>query len=451
MRGTDSQVYCDNTDRLRLGLLVHVLDLCKWSRRLASVCWFFWVSMMCVYCLDRCTFKKQLSGRKDYGFHCYMEVCQFAYCLLSRTRVVSELPELNDWAAYMDASKIECFKKIDSSDFLLNYEFGEELQRGTTGELQEFRNRCREFMDRLVDVILECYVVASDFLQGVYSFCPELLLEGDDRYIFRLFGKLVQVLERSGALSHDDARTGTEEFVTFVVDVLSRHMDSGNGAESIADVVRDLLVDYSFLARRSLCRILRLCCLVLRRPAPHYPAVNFALNDCVVPACVVTSCLRGVQSYVCSPGFKMISLFTQHTMERVRDAISGARNFMLVGSDFDPWSRLCVGDRPAFIQRYTDLFEAHVYQKKKESYQRFGTANQRVGGSGSVASRGSAFSASTGSRPALDGSSSGGSKKTPPKRSLQQISKTASGLPPDTKDEKKKSKKRSGSAPSPRK
>ena len=61
-----------------------------------------------------------------------------------------------------------------------------------------------------MDVILECNVVASDFLQGVYSFCPELLLEGDDRYIFRLFGKLLQDLERSGALSHNDARTGTE-------------------------------------------------------------------------------------------------------------------------------------------------------------------------------------------------------------------------------------------------
>ena len=148
-------------------------------------------------------------------------------------------------------------------------------------------------------------------------------------------------------------------------------MDSGNSAESIADVVNCLLLDYSFLARRSLCRILKLCCLVLRRPAPNYPAVIFALNDCVVPTSVVTSCLRGVQSYVCSLEFKMISLFTQHTMERVRDAISGARNFMVSGSDFDPWSHSCVSDRSAFIQRYSVLFETHVCQKKEESYQHF--------------------------------------------------------------------------------
>ena len=154
--------------------------------------------MICC-CLERCTFKKQLTGRADYGFHCYMEICQFVYCLLSRTRVLSSLPELNDWAAYMDTEKVASFKKIDTADFLLNHEFGVELQRGTTGELTEFRNRCREFMDRLVDVLLENNLVSSDFLQGAYCFCPELLLEGDDRYVFQLFSRLVQVLERSGS------------------------------------------------------------------------------------------------------------------------------------------------------------------------------------------------------------------------------------------------------------
>ena len=118
----------------------------------------------------------------------------------------------------MDVTKIEKFKKIDTTDFLLSHDFGEELQRGKTGEMQEFRNRCREFMDRLVDVLLESSLISSDFLQGVYAFCPELLLEGDDRYIFRLFSKLLRVLERSGALSSEEAKSGSEEFVTFVVD-----------------------------------------------------------------------------------------------------------------------------------------------------------------------------------------------------------------------------------------
>ena len=419
------------------------------GRRLIGGRGSFRVSIKCICCLDRCTFKKQLSGRKDYGFHCYVEVCQFVYCLLSRTRVVSDLPELHDWAAFMDSSKIAAFKKVDTADFLLNYEFGMELQRGTTGELREFRNRCREFMDRLVDVLLECNVVASDFPQGVYSFCPEILLEGDDRYIFRLFGKLVQVLERSGALTHDDARAGTEEFVTFVVDARSRHVDSGNSADSIGDVVSHLLKDYSFRCRKSLCRILKLCCLVLRRPTSDYHAVMFSLSDCVVPTSVVTSCLRGVQSYICSSEFKVGSFFTQRTMECVRDAISGARSFMVSGSDFDPWDRLCVGDRATFIERYSSLFETHLCQKKEESYQRFRLANQRVVSGTPVVSGSGTFPVSSGGSQSSLGVKKGNKAST--KRSLQQAAKPVSSEPSPSKSGKKKPKKQSSSAPSPQK
>ena len=68
--------------------------------------------------------------------------------------------------------------------------------------------------NRLVDVILSQQVVSSDFLQGLYCFCPELLLEGDDRHIFQLFFRLVRVLERCGCLSSSDALTSREEFAT---------------------------------------------------------------------------------------------------------------------------------------------------------------------------------------------------------------------------------------------
>ena len=168
-------------------------------------------------------------------------------------------------------------------------------------------------MDRLVDVLLENNLVSSDFLQGAYCFCPELLLEGDDRYIFQMFSKLVQVLERSGALSCEEAKSGTEEFMTFVVDARLRHAGSESSAENISDVVTYLLSDYSFLSRKNLCRIFKLCYLVIRRPTCDFPSVTISLNDCAVPKSVVLSCLRGVQSYVCAPSFKVKSFFTQRS------------------------------------------------------------------------------------------------------------------------------------------
>ena len=368
------------------------------------------------------------------------------YCLLSWTRQITGLPELHDWEAYMDVSKIEAFKKIDTADFLLSHDFGEELQRGKTGEMQEFRNRCREFMDRLVDVLLESNLVSSDFLQGAYSFCPELLLEGDDRYIFRLFSKLVRVLERSGALSSEEAKSGSEEFVTFVVDARRRHADAERSAESIADVMSYFLTDYSFLARKDLCRILKLCCLVMRSPAIDYLEVNFSLKDCSVPASMLPSCLRGVQSYVRNPEFKLGVFFSQHTMDCVQDSISGAREFMS-SSSFDPWNRLCVGDRAEFIQRYSELFKTHVDRRKEESYQRFRVANQRVHrGAVDV----NVFSPSScgrgGSSPAKSSPS-----KTSSKRPRAQSSKDGSSGASSVESTKKASKKQSSGASSSKK
>ena len=56
-----------------------------------------------------------------------MEICQFVYCLLARTRQLSGLPDHHDWEAYMGTSKIEDFNKIDTVDFLLSHQIGEEL------------------------------------------------------------------------------------------------------------------------------------------------------------------------------------------------------------------------------------------------------------------------------------------------------------------------------------
>ena len=360
--------------------------------------------------------------------------------------LVTDLPELNDWAAYMDSEKIKAFRKIDTANFLLNYEFGEELQRGSTGELKEFRNRCREFMDRLVDVLLENNLVSSDFLQGVYCFCPELLLEGDDRYIFQMFGKLVQVLERSGALSFEEAKSGTEEFVTFVVDARLRHAGSGSRAENISDVVAYLLSDYSFLSRRNLCRIFKLCYLVIRRPACDFPAVIISLNDCAVPESVVLSCLRGVHSYVCAPSFKVQSLFTQHTMECVRDSISGARDFMASASNFDPWACICTSDRSAFVQRYSELFSAQLDRKKEASYQSFRTANQRVRSGVSGAGQGGVSPESSRGRSARNSSVASKSGKSSTKQLSLQGPGSSSDPAPTAKGGKKKSKSHSGSA-----
>ena len=317
--------------------------------------------------LDFCTFKKQLSGREDYCYHGYSEFCSFVYCLLSRTRKLTSLPELNDWEKYMDCDVLSGFEKISTEDFLLNWKFGEELQQGMTSEIRDFRNRSREFLDRLVDVILSLNLVTSEVMRGLYSFCPEILLEGDDQHIFQLFGKLLTVLKRSGCVSEDEAKTSMEEFTTYVVDARARHAASDRSAVRIPDVVAHLLGDYSFLSRKCLLRVFKLCCLVIARPAKPYPVVDFALDDCSLPLTVVSACVKGVQSYVMGPCYQQGGFFTRSTMEAVRDAIDGAQSFMS-SSSYDPWEDLLQSDRKAFVVRYADVFSAFLARRKKEAH-----------------------------------------------------------------------------------
>ena len=232
--------------------------------------------------------------------------------------------------------------------------------------------------------------------------------------------------------------------MTFVVDARLRHAGSESSAENISDVVTYLLSDYSFLSRKNLCRIFKLCYLVIRRPSCDFPAVIISLNDCAVPDSVVSSCLRGVQSYVCASSFKVQSLFTQHTMECVRDSIPRARDFMVSAADFDPWARICTSDRSAFVQRYSELFSAHLDQKKEASYQRFRAANQRVrSGVSCVGQAGVSLGSSKGRTARSSSVAPKGGKSSIKQLLLQGPS---SDPAPTAKGGKKKSKKQPGSA-----
>ena len=167
------------------------------------------------------------------------------------------MPVLTDWDAYMDSSRVAALGKIDANDFLDNQPFGDALRRANTGEVRDVRNRCLDFMDHLVDAILSLHLVNGNFYQGIYCFCPEMLFEGDYRYIFGLFGKLVRVLEKVGCLSRDAVNASVEEFAAFLVEARFRHEESERAASAINDVVAYLLSDYGFLSRHNLIRVLQ--------------------------------------------------------------------------------------------------------------------------------------------------------------------------------------------------
>ena len=159
-----------------------------------------------------------LQCRVDYDFHCYGEVCNFVYCLFLKSKKVSRLSGIYDWEGYRSREEIECSKKEPIETFLVNYDFGKELLYGKTSEIDDFRVRCQKFITCFAVVLVESVGSTSGVSRGLYSFCPEILLEGDDSDVFRLYAGLCGLIEICGVISPDVSRNSVADFFSYVVE-----------------------------------------------------------------------------------------------------------------------------------------------------------------------------------------------------------------------------------------
>ena len=118
----------------------------------------------------------------------------------------------------MDVDKIAGFSAIAPEDFLGQCDFGKSLLSVETSEMTKFRTRCREFIDRLAVLIVESASAKSVVSKGLYSFCPELMLEGDDNAAFALFSELCRVLVRCNAIASDEAKAAQDEYNSYIIE-----------------------------------------------------------------------------------------------------------------------------------------------------------------------------------------------------------------------------------------
>ena len=196
----------------------------------------------------------------------------------------------------MNVEKVAEFPPAPIESFLENCDFGRLLSAGKTSGVLEFRVHCKEFLDHLVFVILKNPAVSSRVASDFSCFCPEIMLEGDDRAVFRLFADLTGVLESCGLLAVDEIKAGIEQFNSFIVEKRRQHDRSNITASEISDVVQYLLRDFSFQARHHVCRVLKLCCLVVGSSCGVHPQVSPDLGGSKICEEIFQDCLRLVQS-----------------------------------------------------------------------------------------------------------------------------------------------------------
>ena len=149
----------------------------------------------------------------------------------------------------MNTSKMSAFGVIAVEELLMDCDFGRDLAATKTGEKREYRGKCRECIDRFVFLILDNVTVTSGISCGLYSFRPEIMLEGDDQHVFELFSSLCELFATCNVLSSDELKAASAEYKSYDVE-RQRHPENATYAASeIHDVVQFLLRDFGFQSR----------------------------------------------------------------------------------------------------------------------------------------------------------------------------------------------------------
>ena len=158
----------------------------------------------------------------------------------------------------MDVSKLSSFGVISVEDFLMDCDSGRELAAIKTSVMREFRVKCREFLDRFVFLVLEHMTVTSGISRGLFSFCPEIMLDGDDQHVIELFDSLCELFGTCNVFSSNDLKAAAVEYKSYVVEKRRHHKDSTYGASEVRDVVQFLLRDFGFQSRTHVFRLFKI-------------------------------------------------------------------------------------------------------------------------------------------------------------------------------------------------
>ena len=281
-----------------------------------------------------------------------------------KTRVVGSLPGIHEWEKYMSVEAVSAFPVVALDAFLHNDDFGRTLTK-KVGGLPEFRMRCPQFIDRLVVLIVGSITVTSGVSRCFYSFCPEILFEGDNRGVFALFADLCRLLETCGLITAEESSRSLDEFGSYVIKKRGQHRSSEQSANSIVDVIEYLMQDFCFQSRVQLLRVFKLCCLAGRTLDVSYPSASISLSGSSLVEGAMQNCIKLIQSYVLSEGYSHQAFFTGQTMQAVRAAVDEAGVFFVCG-EIDLWKEFVGATYSSFVSAQRDLCLKLVLQRRKE-------------------------------------------------------------------------------------
>ena len=175
--------------------------------------------------------------------------------------------------------------------------------------------RCREFIERLIVVIVGNVSNTSDVSKSLRCFCPELKLEGNNHAAFSPVFGLCLIFVTSSVVSVDESKSAQEEYTSYVIEKRRHHAESAQAASEIHHVMDFLLRNYGFQARHRLLRVFKLCCFVVKVSDVRRPLVKIDLSGSAGSPDVFRNSVELVQSCTLRVGYTLQSLFTAQTLD----------------------------------------------------------------------------------------------------------------------------------------
>ena len=305
-------------------------------------------------------FEKQfLQEITDYSCRGYAEFCFFYWSLLSKVKKLSELPEIDDWSAYIGrplttwstVSYVECLKTEPL--------FASVLAGSPEAIRKSFLREGYGFMMEFLKVLNSSCFMDSRLASNLSCFSPDMLLLGDESYAIELFRGLVACYQECGRLTVIDSESACNEFKSFLVEI---RRSNRQVVSSIKDIFSYLRQSEALACRGSLARVVSLSSVLVVPRVVDYAEVDISLSGVAVPRKILMSAVFTVQSYVSFSGFTSGELLTKDCLDDLRVNLPAGCSF-LGDASFAPWSSLyCLGHQDLY-RSLRDRFDAYFLER----------------------------------------------------------------------------------------
>ena len=152
----------------------------------------------------------------DYGYHSFVELARFTYCLLQKINQGSSLSLVEEWEQNALANHSK-FPPIADAEVLSATRVLAALSKiGSSCLKREFQQDACKFLEEITNSALSTVAARSKIGQGLSCFCPAIIIGGDNHAPLHLLSLLLDGFLGRGWIKGSEIEACRAEYQSFV-------------------------------------------------------------------------------------------------------------------------------------------------------------------------------------------------------------------------------------------